>query len=442
MENFNGEGQFRTKEESMQEPLNEPKKEPKKGNSIWLTSLVSGTVAAVVTSSAFIFGGDYFQGDQEGGNQSAETSAVQQTNGTQNSNSKEIKTEQLSASTDSDERANMVESASKSIVGVVNYQEAQQTQSMFPFQDRGQNQSQGQNQNREGETVESGTGSGVIYKKMNGKAYIITNNHVIEGAKQVEISLYDGTNVKAQVVGADALTDLAVLSIDASKAPDGLKFGDSDETRPGEEVLAIGNPLGLDFSRSVTQGILSATSRSISVDTSDGEWELDVLQTDAAINPGNSGGALINTSGEVIGINSMKISEEGVEGLGFAIPSNDVIPIVTELIEKGKISRPYLGVSLTDTDELPEYYLQNVPKAAQKGVIVTSVQNGSAADQAGLQQEDIIVEIGGTKVTTAAELRKQLYTNKKIGDKIKIKIYRGEQEKTVTVTLQAQGINS
>ena len=317
----------------------------------------------------------------------------------------------------------MVESASKSIVGVVNLQEMQ-------------NQNPFQQQSTESETVESGTGSGVIYKKANGKAYIITNNHVIEGAKEVEISLYDGQKATAAVVGADALTDLAVLTIDASVAPEGINFGDSDRMRPGEEVLAIGNPLGLDFSRSVTQGIVSATGRSISVDTSDGEWELDVLQTDAAINPGNSGGALINTAGEVIGINSLKISESGVEGLGFAIPSNDVIPIVTELIENGKITRPYLGVSLANTEELPQYYLQNVPEAAKSGVMVTGIETGSAAANGGLKQQDIIVEIDGTKISTSAELRKYLYTDKKIGDKVKVKVYRGNEEKTLTITLQ------
>lgn len=302
MENYNGDEQVRVKAER------------KKGNSLWITSLVSGTVASMVTSSVFLFGGDFIDQGKSPVNESTETAGVQQTESVEKD--KSVTAEKLSTSTDSNDRADMVESASKSIVGVVNLQEMQ-------------NQNPYQRQSTESQTVESGTGSGVIYKKADGKAYIITNNHVIEGAKEVEISLYDGQKATAAVVGADALTDLAVLTIDASKAPEGIKFGNSDSMRPGEEVLAIGNPLGLDFSRSVTQGIVSATGRSISVDTSDGEWELDVLQTDAAINPGNSGGALINTAGEVIGINSLKISENGVEGLGFAIPSNDVIPIVT-----------------------------------------------------------------------------------------------------------------
>ncbi|MEW5593407.1 trypsin-like peptidase domain-containing protein [Peribacillus frigoritolerans] len=409
MENYNGEEQVRIKAER------------KKGKSLWITSLVSGTVASMVTSSVFLFGGDFIDQGKSSVNESTETAGIQQTDSVEKD--KSVTAEKLSASTDSNDRAEMVESASKSIVGVVNLQEMQ---SQNPYQ----------RQSTESETVESGTGSGVIYKKADGKAYIITNNHVIEGAKEVEISLYDGQKATAAVVGADALTDLAVLTIDSSKAPEGIKFGNSDSMRPGEEVLAIGNPLGLDFSRSVTQGIVSATGRTISVDTSDGEWALDVLQTDAAINPGNSGGALINTAGEVIGINSLKISENGVEGLGFAIPSNDVIPIVTELIENGKITRPYLGVSLASIGELPQYYIQNVPEAAESGVMVTSMEAGSAAANGGLKQQDIIVEIDGTKINTAAALRKYLYTDKKIGDKVKIKVYRGTEEKTVTITLQ------
>ncbi|TFH59504.1 S1C family serine protease [Peribacillus frigoritolerans] len=409
MENYNGEEQVRVNAER------------KKGKSLWITSLVSGTVASMVTSSVFLFGGDFIDQGKSSVNESTETAGIQQTDSVEKD--KSVTAEKLSASTDSNDRAEMVESASKSIVGVVNLQEMQ---SQNPYQ----------RQSTESETVESGTGSGVIYKKADGKAYIITNNHVIEGAKEVEISLYDGQKATAAVVGADALTDLAVLTIDSSKALEGIKFGNSDSMRPGEEVLAIGNPLGLDFSRSVTQGIVSATGRTISVDTSDGEWALDVLQTDAAINPGNSGGALINTAGEVIGINSLKISENGVEGLGFAIPSNDVIPIVTELIKNGKITRPYLGVSLASIDELPQHYIQNVPEAAESGVMVTSIEAGSAAANGGLKQQDIIVDIDGTKINTAAALRKYLYTDKKIGDKVKIKVYRGTEEKTVTITLQ------
>ncbi|MFB5283377.1 S1C family serine protease [Peribacillus sp. Hz7] len=405
------------------EPFNEEQVKQqikvKKEKSPLVTSIISSTVAALITSSVFLFAGDYINKDQK-----QETDTV--TTQTSNANVQKVSTSNV----DSDSIADIVENASKSIVGVVNYQESQ-TKNWF-------GEPNAQAANGESETVESGTGSGVIWKKENGKAYIITNNHVIEGAAKVEISLYDGTKTKADVVGADALTDLAVLTIDASDAPEGLTFGDSDSVRPGESVLAIGNPLGLDFSRSVTQGIVSAINRTMSVDTSAGEWELNVLQTDAAINPGNSGGALINTSGEVVGINSMKISESGVEGLGFAIPSNDVIPIAEQLVKSGKITRPYLGISLMNVSDIPQYYRQNVQNSVQSGVIITGVEANSAAAEAGFQQEDIIVAVDGVEVGTATEFRKQLYTEKKIGDKVSFTIYRGNDKKTITVTLQSK----
>lgn len=405
------------------EPFNEEQVKQqikvKKEKSPLVTSIISSTVAALITSSVFLFAGDYINNDQK-----QETDTV--TTQTSNANVQKVSTSNV----DSDSIADIVENASKSIVGVVNYQESQ-TKNWF-------GEPNAQAANGESETVESGTGSGVIWKKENGKAYIITNNHVIEGAAKVEISLYDGTKTKADVVGADALTDLAVLTIDASDAPEGLTFGDSDSVRPGESVLAIGNPLGLDFSRSVTQGIVSAINRTMSVDTSAGEWELNVLQTDAAINPGNSGGALINTSGEVVGINSMKISESGVEGLGFAIPSNDVIPIAEQLVKSGKITRPYLGVSLMNVSDIPQYYRQNVQNSVQSGVIITGIEANSAAAEAGFQQEDIIVAVNGVEVGTATEFRKQLYTEKKIEDKVSFTIYRGNDKKTMTVTLQSK----
>lgn len=396
------------------EPINEEqatsKVEEKKGKTpIILTSLISSTVAAIVTSSVFVFASDYGNKEQT---QSFDGTTQQTQTTTSNTNVKK-----LSTSTNTTSMADIVENASKAIVGVVNYQK-ETSQNLFdlPFSPQS---------SQNGQTVEKGTGSGVIWKKENGEAYIITNNHVIEGATKVEISLYDGKKTTAKVVGADALTDLAVLTIDESYASEVLAFGDSASIRPGDSVLAIGNPLGLDFSRSVTQGIVSATNRSMPVDTSDGEWELNVIQTDAAINPGNSGGALININGEVIGINSLKISESGVEGLGFAIPSNDVIPIAKELIKNGKIIRPHLGVSLANVAEMPEYYLQAVPKAARSGVMITGVEQKSAAAKAGFQQQDIIVDVDGVKVSSAAELRKQLYSKNKVGDKVSFTVYRG-----------------
>ncbi|WLR55875.1 trypsin-like peptidase domain-containing protein [Mesobacillus subterraneus] len=320
---------------------------------------------------------------------------------------------------DSGSIADIIETSSKSIVGITNIQ-AQSN----PF-----SQSQG--------NVESGSGSGVIFKKEGNSAFIVTNNHVIEGASKVEVSLYNGEKVDAEVVGADALTDLAVVKIDAAKAEDVIEFGDSSELRAGDQVLAIGNPLGLDLSRTVTQGIVSAIDRSISVPTSAGEWEMNVIQTDAAINPGNSGGALIDTDGKVIGINSLKISQNGVEGLGFAIPSNEALPIVNQLMEKGEVERPYLGVSLADLAQIPDMYLENLPDSVDSGTMVTYVDPESAAAAAGLQKQDVIIGINDEKVENASELRRYMYTKLQTGDNVELKIYRDGKQQTLKVAISA-----
>ncbi|MFF2450666.1 S1C family serine protease [Neobacillus sp. NPDC058068] len=306
--------------------------------------------------------------------------------------------------------ADTVEKVSKAIVGVVNYQQQQNN-------DFWGNSSSGQ-------SVQAGSGSGVIFQKNNDIAYIVTNNHVVEGASKLEISLYDGQKTTAEVVGTDALTDLAVLKIDGKYVTSTAAFGDSSKLRPGDQVYAIGNPLGLNLSRTVTQGIVSAVDRSIAISTSAGNWDTNVIQTDAAINPGNSGGALINPQGQVIGINSLKISESGVEGLGFAIPSNDLLPIVNQLIKSGKVDRPYLGVGLADLDQVPQVYWQNLPDNVKEGVLVMNIDPNSTAAQAGFQPKDIIVSMNGTKIANSSELRKFLYSKVKTGDEIKFEVYR------------------
>lgn len=338
----------------------------------------------------------------------------------ENSHSSNITAQQTSTSAATGETtsiADMVEASSKAIVGIVNLQ-----QQSNPF-------------SQSSTDVESGSGSGIIFKKDDQYAYIVTNNHVIEGANTLEVSLYSGDKVEGKLIGADALTDLAVVRIDAEHASDIINFGDSSTLRPGDQVWAIGNPLGLDLSRTVTQGIVSAVDRSITVNTSAGDWEFNVIQTDAAINPGNSGGALINSSGQVIGINSLKISDSGVEGLGFAIPSNDLIPIVNEIIENGKIERPYLGVGLASLDEIPRMYLQDLPNEVSKGVMVTNIDSESAAGKAGLKIQDVLVSINGSKIESATDLRKYLYTEVKIGDTVKLELYRDGKLQTVELTL-------
>lgn len=311
--------------------------------------------------------------------------------------------------------ADIAEKLAPTIVGVVNYQE---TQNFFGFPST---------------DMASGSGSGVIYKKVGDNAFIITNYHVIEKANRVEVELASGDRTEAEVVGVDPLTDLAVLKIPANLVDEVAPFGDSDALRPGDEVIAIGNPLGLEFSRTVTKGIVSAVNREVTVNTAAGEWTLEVIQTDAAINPGNSGGALINSVGEVIGINSLKISQEGVEGLGFAIPSNDVIPIVEELIEHGEIKRPFIGIQMINITDIHPIYKQNMFGGIEKGIVIYEVQPGSPAALAGLKQYDIIVGINGEEVNNTTEFRQYLYKHVKPGDTIKIEFYRDGKRQAVDV---------
>ncbi|HWP80797.1 MAG TPA: trypsin-like peptidase domain-containing protein [Candidatus Acidoferrum sp.] len=265
-------------------------------------------------------------------------------------------------------------------------------------------------------------GSGVIMTE-DGK--IITNNHVIEGATTITVRLSDGTEYEATVLGADRPTDLAVLQIKA----DGLKaaaFGDSDKLIQGEIAVAIGSPLGLEFEGSSTQGIISATSRTIEVDGR----TMELIQTDAAINPGNSGGALVNGNGEVIGINSVKIVSSDTEGLGFAIPTNLALPIAEQLIDNGYVTgRPSIGITVEDISAM-EAQFYRVPQ----GPLVQLVDPSSGAAKAGIQAGDIITAIDGKTVTSYAELEsaKQTYEP---GDTVTISVYRNGSTLDFKVTL-------
>ncbi|MCM3602236.1 trypsin-like peptidase domain-containing protein [Robertmurraya korlensis] len=423
MSDFN---QVSSQLETSQEYHTEPVKKKKKGRKVqsFLSMVTAGVVGSMLTIVA-IPNIDALQNLSEkiSGVNGEQNSAVSNTN--ENTEAAVVTTATTTTKNSDDIAvADMVEASSKAIVGIVNLQE------------------QTSRYSTDSSAVEAGSGSGVIFKVTGNEAYIVTNNHVIEGASEIEVSLYNGEKASAQLIGADALTDLAVLKIDSKDVEGTLEFGDSSTLRAGEDVLAIGNPLGLEFSRTVTQGIVSATERTIAVTTSAGEWELNVIQTDAAINPGNSGGALLNSSGQVIGINSLKISEDGVEGLGFAIPSNDVVPIVNQLIESGQITRPYIGVSLAGLEELPQMYLQEVPETVTEGAMVMQIDSSSAAAKAGLAVGDVIVSIDDVKVTNSNDLRKYLYNDLSVGDEITLKVYSKGQEKTVTMTLTGQQATS
>ncbi len=319
-----------------------------------------------------------------------------------------------------------VEKASGAVVGITNIQEV--ASGGFWNQQTTQDK-------------ETGSGSGVIYKVEGDTAFIVTNNHVIEGAKQLEVTMQDGSKEEAQLVGSDVWTDLAVISISAKDVKTVATFGNSDVLKQGETVIAIGNPLGLEFYGSVTTGVVSGKDRSVPVDLNGdkvADWQQEVLQTDAAINPGNSGGALVNLAGELIGINSMKISESSVEGLGFSIPINSAIPIIQELEKNGEMKRPTMGISLVDLTDVPAYYQQQtlkLPKEITTGVVITDVIANSPASKAGVKQYDVIVEMDGKKIETSIDLRKHLYNDKKIGDTLTMKVYREGKLVELTLTL-------
>jgi serine protease Do len=286
-----------------------------------------------------------------------------------------------------------------------------------------------------------GVGSGVVYQKSGNKALVVTNNHVVENGTQYEVVTYDGEHRKATLVGQDLVTDLAVLEIDASGIKAVAEFGDSDRLKAGEFAIAVGNPLGLGYSPTVTLGIISLPKRTIPVALShegDNDWEMDVIQTDAAINQGNSGGPLVNMEGKVIGINSMKIANTGVEGLGFAIPINAVKPVIESLVTNHKVKRPLLGVSSQDLQSFTGTDALKLPTDVKTGVIVFDVSG--PAKEAGLQAQDVIVQLDSRQIATTIALRKYLYNEKKIGDKITITFYRGTKKMTATMLLAEAGV--
>lgn len=286
------------------------------------------------------------------------------------------------------------------------------------------------------EAIQQGTGSGIIFRKQNGKALIVTNYHVIANSTSVQVVIpyqKKSKTVTAKVLGTDEVTDLAVLEISDQYVTTVAEFGNSDNLQPGEPAIAIGNPLG--FESSITVGVISSPKRSIKMSEF---MTTDVIQTDAAINPGNSGGALVNVDGQVIGINSLKIAEKGIEGLGFAIPVNDALPIIESLIKFGKVPRPYLGVSLIDLKDLPPpvwHDTLRLPQTIEGGVVVRSVSFGTPADEAGLRPQDVIVALDKHPIRSSSDLRSYMYKNKKVGSKLTITFYRNGVKQTSTTTL-------
>lgn len=282
-----------------------------------------------------------------------------------------------------------------------------------------------------GDMEDRATGSGVI---IDSEGLIVTNYHVIQGAEDLLVTLGSGEELEAEVVGVDPPTDLAVINIDKTGL-NAIQFTDSDELRVGEPALAIGNPLGLDFQQTLTQGVVSATQRSITIQGQ----KFDFIQTDAAINEGNSGGPLVNIHGEVIGINTAKIQLPGVEGMGFAIPSNNVQEITSQLIQDGRVIRPWLGVEIRDVTPMD---VQNLHLPVDYGVLVVDLVPRGPAEDAGIQTNDVIIAIDEQKTENTAELQHMLH-DFEIGETISVTVIREQREEEVEITLEEmpEGIN-
>ena len=282
-------------------------------------------------------------------------------------------------------------------------------------------------------------GSGVIYKKDDKDAYLVTNTHVINGASKVDIRLADGTKVPGEIVGSDTFSDIAVVKISSEKVTTVAEFGDSSQLSVGETAIAIGSPLGSEYANTVTQGIISSLNRNVSLKSEDGQAiSTKAIQTDTAINPGNSGGPLVNIQGQVIGITSSKIASNGgtsVEGLGFAIPSNDAQNIIKQLESDGKVTRPALGIQMVNLSNVGANDLRklNIPSGLTSGVVVRSVQNNMPAN-GHLQKYDVITKVDDKEIASSTDLQHALY-NHAIGDTIKVTYYRNGKEETTSIKL-------
>lgn len=322
-----------------------------------------------------------------------------------------------------------VNKVQNAVVSVISYTENNQSNSIF-------NLSPSDN----GEDTAAGEGSGVIYKKDNKHAYLVTNTHVISGADRLDIQFADGSKVEGEIVGSDVYSDISVVRIPADKVQEVATLGDSSQLSIGETAIAIGSPLGTDYANSVTQGIISSLERTVTSRSEDGQTiSTKALQTDAAINPGNSGGPLINIDGQVIGITSSKIASSisgvSVEGMGFAIPSNEVIAIVEQLEQNGSVNRPALGISMTNLTNLSTSDLDQLqlPETVQSGVVIRSIQAGFPVDGK-LKQYDVITKIDDSEIQSTSDLQTALYS-KKLNDTITVEFYRDGKLEKVEVKL-------
>lgn len=281
------------------------------------------------------------------------------------------------------------------------------------------------------------SGSGFIYKKNEEYAYILTNHHVVDGSTKLLITLSNDDQIEGEVLGSDQYLDLAVVRISAEKVTLVATIGTSENTNVGDTVFTVGTPVGYEYRGSVTKGTLSGKNRMVTVSVNSTEdWVMNVLQVDAAINPGNSGGPLLNANGEVIGINSLKLVEDKIEGMGFAIPIEYAMKYVDDLENGKELERPFVGITMlnvSDSYRVYQYGIRLDPEI-EEGVVVTSVSEGSGAEQAGIEKGDVITAINGKKVSNAAYLKYLLYQHE-VGDTIEITYIRDRKQKTVELNL-------
>ncbi len=389
-------------------------KPKKKKNRPWLVAISSALAASVFTAAAFTAGFYYVD------SKSDDTTLTQQTTtATTVANSANTASSATTTFGSSKQALTIPEIASQvgpSVVGVINKTTVSTQQYYDPFSGRYYYY---QDPSNSDETVEQGSGSGIIISE---DGYIVTNQHVIDGASEISVILNTGDEITAELVGQDTKTDLAVLKINTDIELTAAVLGDSTTVQVGELAVAIGNPMGMEFSGSVTAGIISAVNRTMTID----DRTYNLLQTDAAINSGNSGGALINQYGEVIGINSVKLSETGVEGMGFAIAISEAKPIIEDLMNNGYVTgRPVVGIGVQQTPY---------------GLFISSVQENSGASAAGLQVGDMILEVDGQEVSTSSEIN-EIRDEKSPGDTLRFTISRQGQTIEVDVTLQEDTSN-
>ncbi|MTV81464.1 S1C family serine protease [Secundilactobacillus folii] len=408
---------------------NEPKRQPNSNRSLLIKVAVTALVAGLVGGGIAYGGASYFS--------NRDTTSVP------------AGSNKTGTATTSNMKVNVSSQASKafstvknSVVSVINLQKQNQSSNSLNgiF---GNSSSSGSSSS--GSLEASSEGSGVIYKKSGNAAYIVTNNHVVSGSNALEVILSNGKKLDAKLVGKDSVTDLAVLKINSADVSEVASFGNSNNIKVGETALAIGSPLGSQYATSLTEGIISAKKRTVATTdetTNQQTGNATVIQTDAAINPGNSGGPLINLAGQVVGINSMKLASDNsgtsVEGMGFAIPSNEVVSVINQLIKNGKIVRPALGIKYVDLSEISKTQQKSIlklPSSVENGVVVMTTPSASTpAGRAGIKKYDVITALDGKKISTNSTLRDLLYKYK-VGDTVSITYYHNGSQKTTKVKL-------